>query len=116
LADDQRVAGEPVSGLATPAMAQLLEAESRADEIVKRAQSEAEEIIAKAKRRADELQKSALSPHAETETLQAGAELEQQKNLIMEDASRRIEALRSASATRFAEAVEKVVAELIGVP
>jgi vacuolar-type H+-ATPase subunit H len=98
-------------------MTLLLDAESRADEIVKRAQSEAEEIITKAKRRADEIQKAAApSPHTETEALRAGAQLEQQKNLIMEDASRRIEGLRSASATRFAEAVEKVVAELIGEP
>jgi len=116
LADDQRIAREPVSESPTPAMAQLLEAESKAEEIVKRARTDAEEIIAEAKRRADEIQKAANAPRTEAEALRAGTELEKQKSLVMGDASRRIEALRSAAATRFERAVEKVVAELIGEP
>ena len=114
MADNQKTAGEPVSERATPAMALLLEAESKADEIVNQAQNDAELIAAEAKRRAKQILDAAGSPQTGAEASRTEAELEKQKKLIMTDASRRMEALRSAATARLAEAVEKVVAALVG--
>ena len=114
MADNQKTAGEPVSERATPAMALLLEAESKADEIVNQAQNDAELIAAEAKRRAKQILDAAGPPQTGAEASRMEAELEKQKDLIMTDARRRMEALRSAATARLAEAVEKVVAALVG--
>ena len=52
MADDSSGPAGAVKEPLTPAMTRLLEAESQADEIVRRAQNEADEIMLTAKRRA----------------------------------------------------------------
>jgi len=112
LADDSSGPAGAVKEPLTPAMTRLLEAESQADEIVRRAQNEADEIMLTAKRRAEEIEGTGSSTQA-AEAPPERADLEKQKNLILEEASRRVEMMRAAAAAHLSEAVEKVVAQLI---
>ena len=117
MADDRNGPAKAVKEPLTPAMARLLEAESQADEIVRRAQKEAEEIVAEAKRRAQQIEDAGSSLEADKAgASREGVELEKQKNLILEEANRRIETMRAAAAARLREAVEQVLAVLVGEP
>lgn len=113
MADERKAPGESTSQPLAPTMARLLAAEDEADEIVKRAQKEAEEIVAKAKARAKEILDTARAGDESTDASRARVEAEKQKGLIINDARRRIEAMRSAAAARLAEAVQKLVALLV---
>lgn len=113
MADDSSGPAGAVKEPLTPAMTRLLEAESQADEIVRRAQNEADEIMLTAKRRAEEIEGTGSSTQAGAEAPPERADLEKQKNLILEEASRRVEMMRAAAAAHLSEAVEKVVAQLI---
>lgn len=112
MANEQKEAEKRPNQPPTAALARLLEAEKKADEIVGRAQAEAAEIVAAAKIRAKQILETASAPETDAaETLRR--EMEKEKRLILEEANRRIEAMRSAAAARDAEAVEKLVTLLV---
>jgi vacuolar-type H+-ATPase subunit H len=101
----------------TPAIARLLEAEQKADELVKRAQKEAEEIVVAAKRRAQKIRQAAGSAEmGASEASRAREEIEKQKRLILEEGKGHIETMRTAAAARLPEAVEKLTALLVAEP
>ena len=117
MADDRNGPADAVKEPLTPAMARLLEAETQADEVVRRAQKQAEEIVAEAKRRAQQIEDGASTPEAgAADASREGAELEKQKNLILQEANRRIETMRADATARLSEGAEKVLAVLVGEP
>ncbi len=98
----------------TPALARLLEAEKKADEIAERAQSEAAQIVAAAKLHAKQILEAAGASETDAAgSPQARAEVETEERLILEDANWRIEAMKAAAAARAAQAVEKLMALLV---
>lgn len=113
--DDQKELARPVNESTTPAIARLLEAERKADEIVGRAQKEAEEIVAQAKRRGQQIRDAANSADThDSEASRAQEELEKQKRVVLQEGKKHMESMRAAAVPRLNEAVEKLFALLIG--
>lgn len=100
---------------AQPAIARLLEAERKADGIVKRAREEAAEIVADAKRRAQRTVETAASnATSHSEASKVRDKSEQQNQALAQEARRHIEAMRAASASQLIQAVNQLVALLVG--
>ncbi len=115
--DDRPNTARPIKEAPAPAIARLLEAEEKADELVKRAQKEAEEIVAAAKRRAQKIREAAGSADMRaSEASRAREQVEKQKRLILEEGKRRIETMRTAAAARLPEAVGQLTAVLVAEP
>jgi V/A-type H+/Na+-transporting ATPase subunit G/H len=95
----------------TPAVALLLEAERKADELVARANTDAEEIVADAKRRAQQIRERG-GPVGRA--VMVSQELEARKRTIVGQGEQRIEAMRREAQAKLAQAVEQLVAALIG--
>ena len=95
-------------------VAQLLNAETAAEEIVQQAKAEAEQILIQARKRAEDIRRSHGEAGSEAEMARIREEAEREKRLLLEEAKRKVEEVRKKAEAREEEAVQYLLTLLFG--
>ncbi len=97
-------------------VAQLLQAEAAAEEIVQQAQAEAEQILFQARKRAEEIRASSGAAGSEAETARIREAIAREKQLLLEKADGKVKELHSKAEVREEGTIQRLLTLLFEVP